>query len=574
MLNLTFPQARLQVFFAPIKKEIVWYTHPFGSLARTLWRRAVQVTVNNPAFNYYYSALPQPALTDTRLKDRDRRLLAAFYLIAGRGNIVYNKTREDLGKLARMAKNAVSVTSARLVELGWLKKSGSGGRRQSAVYELTIPEAFTHLQRSANQTCRVNTTPQHSYSMASKKTLTDKRTLATPTTLTMPASNTEATIQNNNNALSPSLIYPNGLDQSFANALLVQLADTQQQVALDEWLGQVNSYRERSISVHSPNGLFRSIVKALLAGNSVQHASLVKQRRERAQIIASVIEQPTQKNKETEQPKSPVKRFAPGELKAKLLAEINKCKQDTHEQKPVIPIEKTRHTSVRVNEKNPSHFRTGFLYINTKPTKILKTTTTVTSENNGKAKKHSQKSGGGNVELNSDSTPNSATNQKTGSVGPLADRQSQRWSLLTKFISSCRFVYEPTAQLAGRGQLTSCPPHQLSPTSSTRPDALRFPKQINNIFSHPLKDEHAQKVSIHPQYGSVSSESNIGTDEEMSRDRIVGKQPAVYRDIPCCQRVITENQAGNRAKSPLGWILLDKTVKFIYRKINDILQEK
>ena len=100
--------------------------------------------------------------------------------------------------------------------------------------------------------------------------------LASQKELPILTSEQRSTAQDNKHILSPSLIYPYGLDPTFANALLVQLPKTQQQVALDEWLGQVNSYREQSISVHSPNGLFRTIVKALLAGNSVQHASLVK----------------------------------------------------------------------------------------------------------------------------------------------------------------------------------------------------------------------------------------------------------------------------------------------------------
>ena len=281
-------------------------------------------------------------------------------------------------------------------------------------------------------------------------------------------------------------------------------------------------------------------------------------------MIASAIEQPVQKNEGTEQSPSPAKRFAPGELKAKLMAEIGKIKQEKPASKAVTSMEETRHTSVRVNEKNPSHFRTGFLYINTKPTKTLKTTTTITSESNEKVKEHTQKSGGGNVGLNSNSTPNSATNYKTGSVSSLADRQSQQWSLLTKFTSSCGFMDEPMAQLAGRGQLTSCPPHQLS---STSPDALSLPKQINHIFSYSLNDEHAQKVSIHPQYGGISSESNIGVDEETPRDQIIEKQAAVYQDIPCCQRTITANQAGNRTKEVLGRISFFERAKLCFPKI-------
>ena len=460
-------------------------------MARTLWRRAVQVTVNNPAFNYYYSALPLPILRDSRLKDRDRRLLAAFYFFAGKTNRVYNKTRKEIGHIAGMAEDVVTLISARLQKFGWVKKSGNGGRSQSAVYELTVPEAFTHLQRSTNPTCRAKTTQQPLTPVASKTRHTVNTMLASPKTLPPPTSAQRAITEDNKHILSQSLIYPNGLDQAFANALLVQLPNTQQQVALDEWLGQVNSYRERSISVHSPNGLFRTIVKALLAENSVQHASLVKQRRERAQMIASAIEQPVQKNEGTKQSTSPAKRFAPGELKAKLMAEIGQRKQKTQEQKLISSTKKTSYALEEINDENLPQLIGG---LNTKPTKNIKTTTTVSSENNGKVKEHTQKSGGGNVGLNSNSITNLATNQKTGSVGPLADRQSQQWPLLTKLTSSYGFGDEPMAQLAGRGQLRSCPPHQLS---STSPDALCLPKQINNIFSHPLKDEHAQKGAIH-----------------------------------------------------------------------------
>ena len=138
----------------------------------------MQESISNPAFHYYFSALPQPALLDTRLKDRDRRLLAAFYLIAGRGNIVYNKTRKELGRLARMAEDVVTRISTRLVKFGWIKKSGNGGRSQSAIYELTIPERFTHLKRPTSPSCRLNTTQKTTTSVTTEKKPVVKKTAA------------------------------------------------------------------------------------------------------------------------------------------------------------------------------------------------------------------------------------------------------------------------------------------------------------------------------------------------------------------------------------------------------------
>ena len=460
----------------------------------------MQEPISNPAFHYYFSALPQPALADTRLKDRDRRLLAAFYLIAGRGNIVYNKTREDLGKLARMAKNVVSTTSARLVEFGWLKKSGTGGRGHSALYELTIPEAFTHLQRSTSSICRTNTTQQRTAPVTSEKKPIAQTRVTPREKLIIPSSAPSPFAQDKRYSLSSSLDYPNGLNPSFANSLLIHLPENEQQVALDEWLGQVTSYKERAIPIHSPNGLFRSIIRSLLAGHTAQHATHVKQRRERATLITKAIERSTQRTHEVTEPSpSSAKRFAPGELKAKLMADVLKLKQEATPSQPVTPVDKTRHTSRQLKEENPSHFMTASLYITTQPTKNIKPTTTVPNQaNQEKVDEASKNRGGSDLKHHPDSSTNHSvqTKEQLEGVGSLADDQTQLCSTQTEWTSSCGFIEEPSVQSPGRGQLTSCPPQLLSSTSSTRPDALRLPKYIN-IFSNTQKTIYAEKTSVH-----------------------------------------------------------------------------
>ena len=502
----------------------------------------MQESITNPAFHYYFSALPQPALADTRLKDRDRRLLAAFYLIAGRGNVVYNKTREDLGKLARMAKNVVSTTSARLVEFGWLKKSGAGGRGHSALYELTIPESFTHLQRSTASKCLTNTTQQRAAPVPSAKSFDVKKTTAPREKLLGSSTLPSPLVQERRFSLSPSLAYPNGLDASFANSLLMHLPETQQQVALDEWLGQVTSYKERAIAIHSPNGLFRSIIKSLLAGHTTQHATHIKQRRERVSLIANAIERSAQKTHDVTEPSpSSAKRFAPGELKAKIMADVLKLKQEATTSKPVTLIDKTRHTSRQLKEEKPSHFMTAFLYINTKPTKNIKPTTTVSNETNQKKVDDvPQNSGSGDLKINSDNTiltPTLSAKDNLEGVGSVADDPTQPCTLLAECTSAHEFVDEPSVQEVGRGQslVGDSPPHLLSPTSFTRPDALRLPKQIN-IFSNTQKTVYAGKTSILTQHGHTPSDINREINEKMSAGRIGQELGKMYRDLSYCQK--------------------------------------
>ena len=509
----------------------------------------MQESITNPAFQYYFSALPQPVLIDTRLKDRDRRLLAAFYLIAGRGNVVYNKTRKELGRLAGMAEDVVSRISTRLVKFGWLKKSGDGGRSQSAVYELIVPDQFTHLQRSINQKCSANTTQQPFAPVISQKmSVTQKSGGLREKPPTLPVVSLSS--QSKNYSLSPSLAYPNGLDTSFSHSLLIQLPETQQQVALDEWRGQITSYKERGIAIYSPNGLFRSIIKALLAGHPAQHATSVKQRRERAKLIAKAIEQPSSRENEVmKQSHSSTKRFAPGELKAKLMEEVLKLKATKQSPTSAISPQKTLYAESGLSKENPVHLVQG--QITTQPTKNIKTTTTVANEAvQEKVGEVPESCGGSDLKHTPDNSPTFPlpTKQTHEGVGSLADDQTHLCSTQTKWTPSCGFIEDPSGQSPGRGQLTSCPPQLLSSTSSTRPDALRLSKQINNV-SNPSKTNYVQKAPNDTQHGHVSSNTDAGANKKVSARGIGSKLRKMYRDLSHRQRAGSTDPTRNRAKN-------------------------
>ena len=83
-------------------------------------------------------------VADNRLNLRDIKLLLALCTVSDYTLTVNTLSRKQLGQLAGMAENVITRISARLQKLGWLKKSGNGGRSQPASYQLAIPQQFIH----------------------------------------------------------------------------------------------------------------------------------------------------------------------------------------------------------------------------------------------------------------------------------------------------------------------------------------------------------------------------------------------------------------------------------------------
>jgi hypothetical protein len=84
-------------------------------------------------------------VVDNRLNLRDIRLLLTLCTLSDTSLAVNHVSRKQLGQLAgNMGEDVVSRISGRLQKLGWITKSGDGGRSQAASYRLTIPQQFHH----------------------------------------------------------------------------------------------------------------------------------------------------------------------------------------------------------------------------------------------------------------------------------------------------------------------------------------------------------------------------------------------------------------------------------------------
>jgi len=87
------------------------------------------------------SILPAAIGLDPKLTKRQLRVLIVLYSFRSNtnGNVVWPR-RQRLAGLLGWSLTRVSDVTAELVEMGYLKKSGDGGRSRSVRYELTMPD--------------------------------------------------------------------------------------------------------------------------------------------------------------------------------------------------------------------------------------------------------------------------------------------------------------------------------------------------------------------------------------------------------------------------------------------------
>lgn len=78
------------------------------------------------------------AILDDRLTWVDLRVLIALLLHADREGFCY-PSRATIARFARIREREVSLRTNRLVEFGWLQKSGKGGRSRTCRYWVKVP---------------------------------------------------------------------------------------------------------------------------------------------------------------------------------------------------------------------------------------------------------------------------------------------------------------------------------------------------------------------------------------------------------------------------------------------------
>jgi hypothetical protein len=91
-------------------------------------------------------ALPQKifasaeVLRDWRLNPSDKIIYMALSGFTGKGQNTVWPRRSTLTQMTGIKENKVSVCTAKLAKVGWIVKSGNGGRNHSAFYELRVVE--------------------------------------------------------------------------------------------------------------------------------------------------------------------------------------------------------------------------------------------------------------------------------------------------------------------------------------------------------------------------------------------------------------------------------------------------
>jgi len=85
-----------------------------------------------------FAIVPMEAASDKRLNARDLRVLMALLHRANGLGGECSPSREDLASLTGLPVTRISEVTTRLEALGWVSKTGRGGKR--TVYEVHLPE--------------------------------------------------------------------------------------------------------------------------------------------------------------------------------------------------------------------------------------------------------------------------------------------------------------------------------------------------------------------------------------------------------------------------------------------------
>lgn len=87
--------------------------------------------------------LPRAALADRRLTPRQLRVLIGLYSYASGTCDTVWPTREALAERCGLRASDISAATTQLQSLGWVQKTGRGGKSKASHYRLTVPEIVT-----------------------------------------------------------------------------------------------------------------------------------------------------------------------------------------------------------------------------------------------------------------------------------------------------------------------------------------------------------------------------------------------------------------------------------------------
>jgi len=91
----------------------------------------------------YFAIMPVEIFADDRLTKTDIRVLGVIMSWRNKTTNLCHPSREQISERCGLPLCKISTATTRLVELGWLKKIGNGGRSTHCVYEFIISETVT-----------------------------------------------------------------------------------------------------------------------------------------------------------------------------------------------------------------------------------------------------------------------------------------------------------------------------------------------------------------------------------------------------------------------------------------------
>ena len=93
--------------------------------------------------NGRFGMVPEAAIRDRRLSPRDFLVLCALCMFRDKHTSVARPSREKLAELTGIHVSHITSVTARLARLGWLHKSGNGGRNARAHYIIfDVPQTY------------------------------------------------------------------------------------------------------------------------------------------------------------------------------------------------------------------------------------------------------------------------------------------------------------------------------------------------------------------------------------------------------------------------------------------------
>lgn len=88
----------------------------------------------------YFSIMPVEIFMDDRLSKTDIRVLGAIMSWRNKDTNLCHPSRDQISERCGLPASKISTATTRLVELGWLKKTGNGGRSMRCNYQFCVPD--------------------------------------------------------------------------------------------------------------------------------------------------------------------------------------------------------------------------------------------------------------------------------------------------------------------------------------------------------------------------------------------------------------------------------------------------